>query len=213
MNATSEHIDESAELYALGALSDAERASVEAHVSACAACARRVGEAEETVAFWSSEAEVPQRLDRRVHASLVRRATTRTFYPLVAAALIVGLLPSLFLWQRDRDRGAIDAMQQQAQVAMIHSHFLHAPFVPLSQDGPAAKLIFARTGSWIYVLASTDRSLTVAAEERTSRVALGTLEGSGAQREFFTNNRPAATAIVLLDGSRPVARAALPVTR
>src|SRR5438552_18715103 len=107
MNTTGMHVDENAELYALGTLSDSERAAVDAHVATCASCAHRVGEAEEAVAALSArQTAVPSRLDRRMRASFTARSMPRSLYSLVAAALILGLLPSALLWQRDRDLGA-----------------------------------------------------------------------------------------------------------
>ncbi|MGC1380641.1 MAG: zf-HC2 domain-containing protein, partial [Candidatus Baltobacteraceae bacterium] len=51
---TSGHVGDNAALYALGALPDAERASVEAHVRECTACRQLVGSAERDVALMAS---------------------------------------------------------------------------------------------------------------------------------------------------------------
>jgi len=200
------HLDELAELYALGALPDAERAAVDAHIARCETCARRVGEAEETVAALSTaEMKVSPRLDRRMRALLTTRSSVRFFYPLVAAALILGLLPSAAFWQRDRDLHAADAARGQALAAMVNSHFLHAQFVKIAPDAPAAKVIFARSGAWFYVIALSDRNLSLSANGRS----LGVLTGSGGERTLFVAHPPAAKEIVLMDGSRAVARAAV----
>lgn len=45
------HIDELAELYALGSLESAERAAVERHIRGCTECADRIRAAEETISF------------------------------------------------------------------------------------------------------------------------------------------------------------------
>ena len=204
------HIDENAELYALGTLSDAERTAVDAHVATCASCARRVGEAEETVAALSArQTAVPGQLDRRVRASFVSRSLPRSFYSLVAAALILGLLPSALLWQRDRDLNAMDATRQQAAAAMVHSHFLHAPFTSMAPGAPAAKAIFARTGAWLYVIATTNQDYTVAVNDGGRRLDLGVLKGSGTERELFVAHPPRAKEVFLFDGPRAVARAAI----
>ncbi|MGH7729430.1 MAG: anti-sigma factor, partial [Vulcanimicrobiaceae bacterium] len=56
----SRHIEDAAELYALGALEPDEAAQVEAHLaSGCDDCARRVGRAERMVAEMEA-AHVPQ---------------------------------------------------------------------------------------------------------------------------------------------------------
>ena len=201
-----QHLDELAELYALGTLPDSERAAAETHIAACEACAHRVAEAEAVVAAMTPpDTPVPARLDRRVHASLRPRASARFFYPLVAAALILGLIPSAAFWQRDRDLRAADAARGQALTAMVNSHFLHAPFAKLAPDAPAAKVIFARTGAWFYVIALTGRNLTVAADGR----ALGTLTGTGSERTLFLASPPKTNELLLKDGSRVLARAAI----
>ena len=204
------HVDENAELYALGTLSDSERAAVDAHVATCASCAHRVGEAEEAVAaLFTRQTAVPSQLDRRIRATFSPRSSTRAFYPLVAAALILGLLPSALLWQRDRALNTMDATRQQAVTAMVHSHFMHAPFTSMAPDAPAAKAIFARTGAWLYVIATTSQNYTVAVDDHGVRRDLGVLKGTGADRELFVDHPPKVKEVFLFDGPRAVAHAAI----
>jgi len=203
-----EHLDENAELYALGALPDAERAAAEAHLTQCSACAQRVGIAEETLAELVVPRSPSPQLDRRAHALFLQRGGgARAFYPLVAAVLIVALLPAALFWQRDRDLRASDAVNRQAVAAMIGSHFLHAQFVKTAADAPPAKAIFARDGAWLYVIAVTSRDLTLSAGGR----ALGKLSGTGNERAIFIEHPPATRSLVLMDGSRVLARAAVAV--
>ena len=202
-----EHLEEAAELYALGALSDDERAAAEAHIAQCGACARRVGHAEETLADLVQPQTPSAQLDRRVRATFARRGSVRAFYPLVAAALIVALLPGAFLWQRDRDLRAADAVNRQAVAAMIGSHFLHSQFVGVAADAPPAKAIFARNGAWVYVIAVTGRDLTLTAGGHV----LGKLSGTGNERAIFVEHPPATRSLILSDGSRMLARAAVAV--
>jgi len=203
----SEHLEEAAELYALGALPEAERAAAEAHIEQCSACARRAGQAEETLAVLVRPQAPSAQLDRRMHATFARRDSMRAFYPLVAAALIVALLPGAFFWQRDRDLRATDTVNRQAVAAMIGSHFLHSQFVKVAPDAPPAKAIFARNGSWLYVIAVTDRDLTLSGGGRV----IGKLSGTGNERSIFLKGPPAAKSLVLTDGSRVLARAAVAV--
>jgi anti-sigma factor RsiW len=200
------HLEELAELYAIGALPDDERAAADAHIAECAACARRVGEAEETVASLSAANGAPSpQLERRMRAAFIDRGRTRSWYPFVAAAFILGLLPSIALLQRDRNFETAGANRNQALAAMVHSHFLHAPFVKIAPDAPAAKAIFARDGSWLYVIAASDRDLTLTAGGRV----LGTVTGNGGERTLFLVHPPHAKALDLSDGSRTLARAAI----
>ncbi len=202
-----EHLEEAAELYALGTLPDAERAAAEAHVAQCATCARRVGQAEETLAVLVRPQTPSSQLDRRVRATFARRSNVRAFYPLVAAALILALLPGALFWQRDRDLRASDAVNRQAVAAMIGSHFLHSQFVKVTPDAPPAKAIFARNGAWIYVIAVTGRELTLTADGHV----LGKLSGTGNERAIFVEHPPATKSLVLTDGSRELALAAVAV--
>lgn len=202
------HLEEDAELYALGALPDAERTAAEAHIAHCVPCAQRVGEADETLAeITHSQAPSPQ-LDRRVRALFARRGGgTRAFYPLAAAALIVALLPAALFWQRDRDLRASDTVNRQAVAAMIGSHFLHSQFVKLTPEAPAAKAIFARDGGWLYVIAVTQRDLTLSAGGRV----VGKLSGTGDERAIFIAHPPATKSLVLSDGARALSRAAVTI--
>jgi hypothetical protein len=202
------HLEEAAELYALGALPDDERAAAEAHVAECGACARRVGEAEEALAELATPQAPSPQLDRRVRAMFARRSGgARAFYPLVAAAIIIALLPGALFWQRDRDLRAADAVNRQAVAAMIGSHFLHSQFVKVEPDAPAAKAIFARNGAWLYVIAVTGRDLTLTAGGRT----VGKLSGTGNERSLFIEHPPATKSLMLSDGSRILAHAAVAV--
>jgi ferric-dicitrate binding protein FerR (iron transport regulator) len=203
-----EHLEEDAELYALGALPDTERAAAEAHVAQCDACARRVGEAEGTLASLVRPQTPSSQLDRRVRATFAPRSSSaRAFYPLVAAALIVALLPGAFFWQRDRDLRASDAVNRQAVAAMIGSHFLHSQFVKIAPDAPPAKAIFARNGAWLYVIAVTGRDLTLTGGGHV----LGKLWGTGNERAIFVEHPPATRSLTLSDGSRVLARVAVAV--
>lgn len=201
------HLEEEAELYALGALPHAERTAAEAHIAQCEPCARRVGDAEEALASLVRPQPPSSQLDRRVHAIFARRGSGVRFYPLVAAILLVALLPGAFFWQRNRDLHASDALNRQAVAAMVGSHFLHAQFVKVAADAPPAKAIFARNGAWIYVIAVTDRDLTLGA----GGLVLGRLSGTGSERAIFVEHPPASKSLVLSDGSRVLARAAVAV--
>lgn len=203
------HIDALAELYALGSLNDLERQQVDAHVRWCDECATRLGAAEKTVSALIVVNDAPSaQLDRRVVASLQRRAlgAPRYFYPLAAAMLLIAILPSTILGLKYRDAVAFQAQQAAAQHAMVNSHFVHAPFTPVTPDAPHAKVISARDRSWFFVLADTSKPLGVAVKTPTALQKLGTLVVSGGEGSLFVTKPPGGP-VVLLDGSRIVARA------
>jgi anti-sigma-K factor RskA len=203
------HIDELAELYALGTLEDAERERVDAHVQTCNRCAARVGEAEAVVAAMVPDVEPPHSLDDRVRAVLTPQRGERWLGPLLAAAFVLGLLPSAWFFQTLHTRSAFDEDRRNAIVAMLHSHFTHAQFSAITPDAPKAKVIFARGGSWCYIVAQTAKAYDVHAERAGRSIDLGTLRVSGDAAELFVPQTDA-QALLLLDGSRPVARARLP---
>lgn len=199
-----EHIGELAELYALGALNDVERAGVDRHVRSCAECAARVGDAERLVADTIAEREPPAQLDRRVRATLAPRRAPALMWAAFAAAIAAAFVIGLFVqrpqpFEADRDR---------ALVAMVGSHFLHAQFTLLATDAPQAKVIYGRGKPWRFFIAQTTRAYVVRTQ---SGVVLGAMHVSGDAAELFVANTTART-FELFDGSRPVAKVTLPLS-
>lgn len=137
----SEHLDERAELYALGDLSDDERREVEVHLASCEPCTRAVGEAEAALAAMADllpqyRAPAPRvMVFRRLPARIVRWAVAAAG---IAAAFAAG-------WFVHPQPGA----DERVQLAMVHSHFAH---VALAGPGPHAKAIYAPDGAWIYLI-------------------------------------------------------------
>jgi hypothetical protein len=206
----SEHIEDLAELYALGTLGARQRELVDAHVRTCDACAARLGEAETTVAQLMDEVEPPATLDRRVRSAFAPGAPGRWMPVLVAAAFIVGLLPALGMWSGIFGSRGFDTDRELAVRAMVTSHFVHTPFTALASDAPKAKLIYGRSSNWRFIIAQTPRALDVAVQENGTTRVLGRLHVRGDAAELFISNAPQSRAYVLLDGTRPVARATLP---
>jgi hypothetical protein len=133
------HIDQEAELYALGMLDDEERARVDDHLTSCEPCTVLVGKAEAAVAALidSTQQRRPQR--------------PRAWVPVVAAAVIamaaLGLLgQNLLLHGALGNDGAMLA-------TMVDSHFDHTQFQAPGGAEIAAKAIYERHGKWYEVLA------------------------------------------------------------
>jgi len=205
----SQHVEELAELYALGALDDRERALVDAHASACAECAARIGEAEAAVEQLVEERPPSLALDRRMRAAFARPAPWRWAAPLAAAAFILGLVPSLLLWPGVFGGGSFASDQQRAVRAMVGSHFSHAPFIASAPDAPKAKLIYNRTGDWRFIVAQTTKPYDVAVRSKGQIASLGKLRISGNAGELFVDHAPGRD-FLLRDGTRIVAHVTLP---
>ncbi len=193
------HVGESAELYAIGALDPAERGAIDEHIAGCTECARRVGEAEETVLAL----ERGVRVDPIACAVLQPRPLRRREPPPVwwipvaaAAALIVGmLLPGLF------------AQHDTPALAMIHSHFNHAQFS--GANAPPGKVIYARDRSWYYVIVEGSHRYDVYGIRNARSVSLGTTEPKGPTSELFWQHREPFDRIELRDGGRAIEAASI----
>jgi anti-sigma factor RsiW len=139
------HVDEDLELYALGVLSDEERARVEAHVAACSQCSARLGDAEAVVAklalAYPPSTVAPLRLARIASPWIAAAA---------AFVLAVGITLAALL-QTHRLQAQVGA--DDAVLATIAtSHFNHAEFSKTAAGAPAAKVLNARDGAWLYVI-------------------------------------------------------------
>ena len=91
------HIDELAELYALGSLEAGERTAVERHIRGCIECADRIRTAEETIAFISdleAHHEPPCAIAENFAARLAvsRRAQKRLSLKVITTVCVGGLI-------------------------------------------------------------------------------------------------------------------------
>jgi Putative zinc-finger len=200
------HIGDQAELYVLGELDASERAAVDAHIATCMQCLRRVGEAEETLLALERGDLVeptPELLDRRMRfgAPPVRRYSSLALA--AAAGLVLGILTMLPGYLRPQ-------APQAALLAMIHSHFNHAQFVPKgSPHAPSAKVVYAHDRSWLFVLADGSERYAVYAISGTVSTRLGDLQPEGSTSSLYVAHVPPADAVELRDGATVIERAAL----
>lgn len=192
------HIGDDAELYAIGVLTSQERESVDAHVAGCLSCLRALGEAEETVLALESEPVIAS-------APGVRRAMLRVWIA-VAAAFVIGFLPTVPLWLAQHRSADLAATRSTATLAMIESHFTHAQFSPVAPNAPDAKVIYARDGSWLYIIVSGSHRFVV--YDDYGRV-LGTTEPSGTTSELLCVSPARANAVTLREGTNVIERARL----
>jgi anti-sigma-K factor RskA len=207
------HLGDAADLYAIGALDDFERDAIDRHVAGCRECAHLLAAAEDRVAVLA-EADArhtpPPQLERRI-VSLVRRrpASLRGFVPAIAAAFVVGLLPSAYFWQQNQTMHSVMVADADAMNRVASMPHRSAAFTQMS-DGSAARVMYAPDGSWyvIFVRGAT-RALSVAWMHGGERTMLGTATPHGAVAMLYLPKSHRMDQLALLDGERVVAEAQL----
>lgn len=158
----SEHINDLAELYALGSLEEFEREHVYKHAAQCEPCRLRLEHAEHTVAALAQAQakpghEAPPSLQRRLEQSLSAPArgvlTWHPFAAAVAAAVILALVPT---WVAVDRNSALVAMRQDeralARLADSGTQIDHAQFMSPSKQPMDAKVLYGPHGDWYYVV-------------------------------------------------------------
>ena len=132
------HIDQEAELYALGMLDDEERARIDDHLAECEPCTVRVGAAEAAVAAL-------------VDSTQLRKPDRGTPWWPVAVAAAFAVTAMGLLGQNVVMRGAL-ASDGAILATMVDSHFDHTQFqTPAGAELPA-KAIYERHGKWYEIL-------------------------------------------------------------
>jgi energy-converting hydrogenase Eha subunit A len=138
-----QHLDDDAELYALGFTERERSEEIEAHLATCAACCERVAAAESVAASLAAAlppmpAAAPQR---------------RTWWPQLATAAAVVFAATTAL-----EGGLVHVASNRVQrtdvalTALASTHFAHTTLT--SRPGLIAKAIYSRQGAWAYVVAS-----------------------------------------------------------
>lgn len=209
---THQQCTDAAELYALGTLEEAERAAMDEHLRACWSCAQYVAAAENDVATIASMEPmhaVPPDLAARVGRLFT---TKRRFPPLpaaVAAALIVGLLPSLFfLFEARATRDAMLAQNAAVERIMSQPHRI-ANFQTVP-PATTAQVAYAANGSWYVVLvAGASKPLSVAWMHGGERTMLGEAIPRGDLAMLYLPKSHRMDRLALMDGNRIVGQATL----
>jgi hypothetical protein len=187
------HLDDDAELYALG-LTDRERdAEIEAHLAACGTCRARVVAAESAAA--SLAAALPP-----MPAAAPRRAWWTTA---ATAAAVVFAATAAFEGTTAREASMQLARTDAALGAIASSHFGHTTLT--SEANVVAKVLYARDGSWMYVVAeNAPRGAHVVLRSGAASRDLGALD-AGAPATLFVRAPGRAAEISVLAGDRVVA--------
>jgi hypothetical protein len=183
------HLDDDAELYALG-LTDRERdAEIEAHLAECDACRARVVAAESAAA--SLAATLPP-----MPAAAPRRAWWTS---VAAAAAVVFAVATAF--EANTAHTATSELNRTdgALVAIASSHFGHTTLT--SDPGVVAKAIYARDGAWCYVIVTgAPRGAHVVMYRGATSRDMGELDGARPATLFVHNpGRPDRITVVADD--------------
>ncbi len=210
-----EHLGENAELYPLGILDDDAAREVERHIAICSECAERVARAEAVAASLAAAlplATPSPTLERRLRESTrpqlgVRKTRANVLRFAIAAAFLIAFLglglQTLLLRQRL-------AAEDVALVTMVHSHFNHVSMSPESPNPVAAKILYARDGSWIYIIADKPGGALHAIAHTAGSVAdLGELLSTGETASLLVHPRERIRSITLQRAGTNVASAKL----
>jgi Putative zinc-finger len=207
------HISDEAALYALGSLSDDERAAIDAHVQTCSSCAALLGTAEQDVALVASmepQHDAPTLLAGRIARALDRK-TTRQWQPLaaLAAAFVIGLLPSAYFWQQNQSLHATMSAQTAAIQRVASAPHRMAHFRGMNDRG-SASVMYAPDGSWYVVLVrDVSKSLQVAWMHDGEKTTLGTAQAHDGVAMLYLPRSHRMDQLALMDGARTVAIADL----
>ena len=100
--------------------------------------------------------------------------------------------------------------EQVALSAMLAGHFSHAPFVGNASGAPEAKVVYAREGGWIYVIAAPGKErLDVAVTRDGRRTTVASMPANDAVRSSFVTLPDRPDTVELLDRGAVLASARL----
>ncbi len=209
-----EHIGEDAELYPLGILDDDAARNVERHIALCSACAQRVAEAQAVAASLAAAlplATPSPALERRLRESASPQPSAKlraSLFPFALAAAFALAFLGLG-WQALVLRERLQS-DDVALVTMVHSHFNHVSMAPESANPVSAKILYARDGSWVYIIADKPGgTLHAIAYTAAATTDLGVLTSTGQTATLLVHPRERIVSITLQRASTDVASARL----
>ncbi len=141
------HLDEDAELYALGLIGPERAPEIEAHLAECATCRERVVVAEAAAAALSST------IPPLPAPAAVAPPRSRWLVGLSTAAAVALAVTAAFEGAAAHAAAAKLVATDTALLAMVGSHFEHISLTA-GTSGTVAKAIYARDGAWYYVVVS-----------------------------------------------------------
>jgi anti-sigma factor RsiW len=211
---TEHHLGEDAELYPLGILDDDAARNVELHIALCSECAQRVAQAQAVATSLAAAlplATPSPALERRLRESARLQPSAKPRASLFRFALAAAFALALFGlgWQTLVLRERLQS-DDVALVTMVHSHFNHVSMAPESASPVAAKILYARDGSWVYIIADKPGgALHAIARTAAATTDLGALTSTGETATLLVHPREHIVSIVLQRGGSNVASARL----
>ncbi len=209
-----EHLGENAELYPLGILDDDAARDVERHIALCSECAERVAQAQAVAASLAAAlplAAPSAALERRVRESARPQPNAKPRASLFSVALAAAVALALLGlgWQTLGLQERLKA-DDVALVTMVHSHFNHVSMSPQSANPVAAKILYARDGTWIYIIADKPGGALHAIARAADGVAdLGELLNTGETATLLVHPPERIQSVVLQRAGTTVASAKL----
>jgi anti-sigma factor RsiW len=207
-------LGEDAELYPLGILDDDAARNVELHIALCSACAQRVAQAQAVAASLAAAlplATPSPALGRRLGESARPQPSAKpraSLFPFALAAAFALALLGLG-WQALVLRERLQS-DDVALVTMVHSHFNHVSMAPESANPVAAKILYSRNGSWVYIIADKPGGpLHAVARTAAATTDLGVLTSTGETATLLVHPRQRIVSITLQRAGTSVASARL----
>jgi hypothetical protein len=213
----SDHIGDDAALYALGMLDEVSRRRIDAHAATCDGCAQELGQAEREVATLAAaepQYRLPEGFGAPAAPKPARAKSQRRFSwfapaAAVAAVLIFGLGPSIYMWQENRAMQDSMVAENAAMKQLAAGSFRTASFAAMS-DGSDARVMYSPDGSWYVVLVrGATRALQVAWMHDGERTMLGTAQPHGDVAMLYLPRSHRMDQLALVDGPNVVAEAQL----
>ena len=213
-----DHIEELAELYALGSLEEIERARVEKHVETCEDCALRLDEAAIVVADLAQaqpQTHAPQRLQERLAGSIgpALKPSPRPHLPhwqvlgAIAAAFALAFIPA---WVAV-DRTTLARSDDNRALARIASGpFNRATFMAGGRRAMDAKVLYGPGGDWYYIVVMHPKpDMHVAYVHGGRMEMLGSVLPHGESGTLYLPVKHKMEELALLEGQTVVADARL----
>jgi hypothetical protein len=164
-----DHLEERAELYALGMLDADDVARIDAHVAECGACEQRIGAAEAAVAALVDATQPPEAAPAEVRSRIPRpapapanlgeyRAVRRRplWLPAWAGSAVAAVFAAATVFLGVQNAGLRTHIADDGLIfgALVASHFSHAQFSSPAGAAVAAKVVYERRGGWYEIFAT-----------------------------------------------------------